>query len=138
MVIQATRSTPSGTRLTQYPSSRETIRQHKSRPGVRLPHFTGRCSTRARAELLARRDPRWTLREVHPESSTLVRFKSPHIPRHSRATDRRDRQIRKTRQLHGAADTGDFTAIRCPVSYYIELKGRQTRENTLGSSRTIR
>ena len=43
----------------------------------------------------------WTLRGVHPESSALVRFKSPHTPRHSRATDRRDRQIRKTRQPYG-------------------------------------
>ena len=92
-VIQATRSTPSGTQLTQYPSSRETIRQKNSRPGMRLPHFTERCSTRARAGPLARRHPRWTLREVHPESSTLVRFESPHTPRHPRATDRRDRQI---------------------------------------------
>ncbi|CAM9583247.1 unnamed protein product, partial [Ascophyllum nodosum] len=40
-------------------------------PGVRLLHFAGRCSTRARAGPLARRDPRWTLRGVHPESSTL-------------------------------------------------------------------
>ena len=31
----------------------------------------------------------------------LVRFESPHIPRHSRAPDRRDKQIGKTRQLHG-------------------------------------
>ena len=30
-----------------------------------------------------------------------VRSESPHTPRHSRATDRRDRQIGKTRQLHG-------------------------------------
>ena len=30
-----------------------------------------------------------------------VRFESPHTPRHSRATYRRDRQIGKTRQLHG-------------------------------------
>ena len=30
-----------------------------------------------------------------------VRFESPHTPRHPRATDRRDREIRKTRQLHG-------------------------------------
>ena len=57
---------------TWYPSSRETIRHRNSRPGVRLPHFTGRCRPRARAGPLARRDPRWTLREVHPESSTLV------------------------------------------------------------------
>ena len=30
----------------------------------------------------------------------------------------------------GAADTGDFTVMRCPVS----LKGRQARVNILGSS----
>ena len=41
---------------------------------------------------------------MHPESSTLVRFESPHTPRHSRATDRRDRQIRKTRQRPAKVD----------------------------------
>ena len=88
------------------PNSRNTFPRVK-RSGSEIPiqgtttHFTGRCSTRGRAGPLAGRHPRWTLREVHPESSTLVRFKSPHTPRHSRATDRRDRQIRKTRQLHG-------------------------------------
>ncbi|CAN0417335.1 unnamed protein product, partial [Ascophyllum nodosum] len=40
----------------------------------------------SRSGPLARRDPRWTLREVYPESSTLVRFKSRHTSRHSRAT----------------------------------------------------
>ena len=63
-VIQATRSTPSGTQLKQYPSSRKTIRQRNFRSGGRLPHFIGSCSTRARAGPLARRYPRWTLREV--------------------------------------------------------------------------
>ena len=28
--------------------------------------------------------------------------------------------------------------MRCPVSYYVELKGRQARVNTVGSSSTIR
>ena len=40
--------------------------------------------------------------------------------------------------LQGAAGTGDFTVMRCPVSNYIELKGRQARANILGSSSTIR
>ena len=79
-VIQVTRSTPSGTQLTQYPSSRETIRQRNSRPGVRLPHFVGRCSTKTRAGPLARRYPRWTLREVPPESSTIGEVRKPRIP----------------------------------------------------------
>ena len=100
-VIQATRSTPSGTQLTQYPSSRETIRQRNSRSGGRLPHFIGRCSTRARAGPLARRYPRWTLREVPRNLPQLVRFESPRTPRRSWATDRRDGQIGKTRQLRG-------------------------------------
>ena len=38
----------------------------------------------------------------------------------------------------GAADKGDFAIMRCPVSYYIELKGRQARVNMLGSSSTTR
>ena len=95
-VIQATRSTPSGTQLTQYPSSRETIRQRNFRSVGRLPHFIGRCSTRARAGLLARRYPRWTLRKVPRNLPRLVRFESPHTPRQlsghrqTRHTDRKD------------------------------------------------
>ena len=100
-VIQATRSTPSGTQLTQYFSSRETIRQRNFRSGRRLPHFIGRCSSSGRAGPLAKRYPRWTFREVPRNLPRLVRFESPHTPRHSRATYRRDRQIGKTRQLHG-------------------------------------
>ena len=95
-VIQDTCSAPRGTQLTKYPSSRETIRQQNSRPGERLPHFIGRCSTRARAGPLARRYLRWTLRKVPRNLPRLVRFESPHIPRNYRATDRRDRQIGKT------------------------------------------
>ena len=40
----------------------------------------------------------------------------------------------------GAADKGDFTVMRCPVLYYIELKRRQAinRINILGSSSKIR
>ena len=78
-VIQATPSTPSGTQLTQYPSSRETIRQRNSRPGVRLPHLIGRCRTKTRAGPLARGCPRWTLREVHTESSTIGDAQKPRI-----------------------------------------------------------
>ena len=79
-VIQVTRSTPSGTQLTQYPSSRKTIRQRNSRPGVRLPHIVGKCSTKTRAGPLARRYPRWTHREVPPESSTIGEVRKPRIP----------------------------------------------------------
>ena len=101
-VIQTTRSTPSGTQLTQYPSSSETIRQRNSRPGVRLPHFIGRRSTKTRARPLAKRYPRWTLREVPPELSTTGEIRKPRIPlRHSRATERRDEQIGRTRQFRG-------------------------------------
>ena len=76
VVVQATRSTPSGTQLARYPSSRETIRQRSSRPGIRLPHVTRRCSTRARAGPLARRCPRWTLREVPRNLPRLVSSKA--------------------------------------------------------------
>ena len=79
-VIQATRSTPSGTQLTQYPSSHETIRQQNSRPGVRLPYLIGRCSNKTRAGPLARRYSRWTLREMPPESSTIGEVRKPRIP----------------------------------------------------------
>ena len=98
-VIQATRSTPSGTKLIQYPFSHETTRLQNSRLEVRLPHK--KCSIRGRAGPLAKRYPRWTLREVPRNLPRLVSFESPHTPRHSRATDRRDRQIGKARQLHG-------------------------------------
>ena len=70
-VIQAARSTPSGTQLTQYPSSRETIRQRNSRPDVRLLDLIGKCSTKTKTGPLAGRYPRWTLREVPPESPTI-------------------------------------------------------------------
>ena len=79
-VIQARCSTPSETQLTQYPSLRETIRQRNSRPGVRLPHFIGRCSTKTRAGPLARRCPRWALREVPSEFSTTGGARSPAYP----------------------------------------------------------
>ena len=79
-VIQTTRSTPSGTQLTQYPSSRETIRQRNFNPSARLPHFIGRCSTKTRAGPLARSYPRWTLREMFPESCTIGEVRKPRIP----------------------------------------------------------
>ena len=53
-----------------------------------------------RAGPLARRHPTWTLREVPTESSTIGEVENPHTPRHPKTTDRRDRQIGKTRQLH--------------------------------------
>ena len=78
-IIIATCSTPNETQLTQHPSLRETIRQQNSRPGVRLPHLIGRRSTKTRAGPLARRYPKWTLREVPSESSTIVDARKPRI-----------------------------------------------------------
>ena len=40
--------------------------------------------------------------------------------------------------LHGSSRRGDSSIMRCPVSYYIELKRRQARVNILGSSSTTR
>ena len=52
-----------------------------------------------------------------------MRFDSPHTPRHSRATDRRDGQIGKTRQLRGEQTT-KFQEVR-PVP----VKRHQSKAN---------
>ena len=100
-VIQAARSTPSGTQLTQYPSSRETIRQRHSRPGVRLPDLIGRCSTKTITDRWREGTSDGPSGKCPRNLPRLMMLEAPHIPRHSRATDRRDGQIGRTRQLRG-------------------------------------
>ena len=77
-VMQATRSTPNGTQLIQYPSSHETIRLQNSRPGVRLPHrkvlYQGKSWIAG--EKVSQIDPQGSA----PESSTTGEVRKPAYP----------------------------------------------------------
>ena len=140
-VIQATRSTPSRTQLTQYPSSRETIRQRNSRSGGRLPHFIGRCSTRARAGPLARRYPRWTLKEVPRNLPQLLKFESPRTSRHSRAqinaTDRSGRPDNFTAKVDGEISRSTTSPDIAPSSKANARRKKQNNKIIRKSAETV-
>ena len=77
-VLQATRSTPSGTQLIQYPSSHETTRLLNSRPEVRLLHrkvqYQGKSWTAS--EKVPQMDPQGNA----PDSSTSGEVRKPAYP----------------------------------------------------------
>ncbi|CAM9937574.1 unnamed protein product [Ascophyllum nodosum] len=70
-------------------------------PGQAYDYHIGRYSIRARAGPPARRHSRWTPEKCPRNLPRLVTFESPHIPSHSRVTDKRYREIGKTRRLRG-------------------------------------
>ena len=77
-VIQAIRSTPSGTQLIQYPSSHETTRLRNSRPEVRLSHR--KVQYQGKSCIASEKVPQMDPKGSAPESSTTGEVRKPAYP----------------------------------------------------------